>query len=184
MIYTLTNPVADHLVAHATDWPGVSSLAKQLNGTTMTARRPHWFFDKEGAMPEQVELTFARLPGFEALSTRRWADKIRARVAEVEREAAGERAASGAQVKGRKALLRQSAFDSPTTHEPRRQLRPRVAARNKWRRIEALQRAADFQGAYRAARLARKTGSPSATFPHGTYKLARLGLVTCTKPPD
>ncbi len=30
LIYTLTNPVKDHLVAKATDWPGASSLGAQL----------------------------------------------------------------------------------------------------------------------------------------------------------
>ena len=102
----------------------------------------------------------------------------------VEKKAEAERAASSTRVLGRKAVLRQSAFDSPTTHEPRRELRPRVAARNKWRRIETLQRAADFQRAYRAAMLARRASRARVTFPPGTYKLARLGLVICVEPPS
>jgi hypothetical protein len=177
-------PVKDQLVARASDWPGTSSLAAQLHGTTLTARRPQWFFDTDGSMPEEVELVFHRPPGFEDLSHAKWAAKIRAAVAEVEKTAEAERAAASTRVLGRRAVLRQSAFDSPTTHEPRRQLRPRVAAKSKWRRIEALQRAADFQRAYRAAMLARRAGRARVTFPPGTYKLVRLGLVICAEPPS
>ena len=83
---------------------------------------------------------------------------------------------------GRRAVLRQSWRDSPTSREPRRNLRPRVAARSKWARIAALQRNKEWQRAYRDARLAWLAGLPGV-FPHGTYWLRRFANVTVQPPP-
>ena len=46
MIYGLTNPCAANLVDKVSHWPGVSSFANVLTGKAITARRPHWFFDR------------------------------------------------------------------------------------------------------------------------------------------
>ncbi|MBK7534010.1 MAG: hypothetical protein IPI49_01300 [Myxococcales bacterium] len=47
---------------------------------------------------------------------------------------------------------------------------PRIAARNRWARVEALQRNRAFQDAYRAALQQWLAGLP-AVFPAGTYKM-------------
>jgi REP-associated tyrosine transposase len=182
LIYTLTNPVNDDLVERATDWPGLTSLTAQLRDRTMTARRPLSFFAKHGRLPPSATLVLHRLPGFEHLSQTQWADKIRSAVSRVERQAAAKRARSGRRLKGRKAVLRDSPHDRPTTHAPRKTLSPRIAARNKWRRIEALRRNAQFQRDYRAAFHARRAGNLAAIFPAGSYQLRILGLVTCIPP--
>ncbi|MEZ4445820.1 MAG: transposase [Polyangiaceae bacterium] len=183
IVYTLANPVADHLVARVTEWPGLSSYVAQLRGKTMTARRPRWFFAKQGRMPEEATLELHRPPGFEHLSDQAWRDKLRAAIAAIEAKTAAERATTGRRILGRKVVLRQRASDSPTTPAPRRQLSPRVAAKNKWRRAEALRRNRSFQHAYRSAREARRAGR-DAVFPYGTYLLARLGLVTVAPAPS
>src|SRR5690606_25365008 len=76
MTYSHTNPLEHHLVERAHHWPGASSLNAQLNDKTERIRRPHWFFDKDGCMPEWVELRYGRIPGFETLSHEEWATKI------------------------------------------------------------------------------------------------------------
>ncbi len=81
---------------------------------------------------------------------------------------AAERAKTGAWVMGRRAVRRQSWRDRPRNREPRFGLRPRVAARNQWAHLEALQRNRDFLEAYRAAR----AGS-LALFPPGTCSAGR-----------
>ncbi len=78
----------------------------------MVAKRPEWFFDEAGDMPEEVELHFVRPPEFAHLSQEEWADKLRA-VAEEERKAAEERQRTGQRILGRKAVLRQSPYSSP-----------------------------------------------------------------------
>jgi hypothetical protein len=96
------------------------------------------------------------------------------RIAKVEREAREERRVTGKRVLGVKAILQQRPTDLPETPEPRRALSPRVAARNKWRRIEALRRNKVFELAYAKARDAFKRGVTDVIFPKGTYWLARF----------
>jgi hypothetical protein len=172
MIYALTNPVKDHLVEKATDWPGVSSLQALLTGKELVAYRPKHFFREDGSMPEKVTLKFHRPKGYEHLSQDEWAALVMKRVAEVERKAREER--RGGRVLGVKAILRQRPTDRPDTLESRRQLNPRVAAKNKWRRIEALLRNKAFQFAYAKARDAFKRGVADVVFPAGTYWLVRF----------
>jgi REP element-mobilizing transposase RayT len=189
MIYTLSNPVKDHLVEHASEWPGATSLFAQLSDHPITTRRPHWFFAPDTQMPLEATIRFKRLPGFEHLTKKEWAEKITAAIAVVEAAARAERLEQrrhnrgSGRVVGCKTLRTQSAFDSPQSHEPRRELSPRVAAKNKWRRIEALLRNKVFLADYRAALLARRAGDAAVRFPHGSYQLSRHGLVLCAPAP-
>jgi putative transposase len=187
MIYVLTNPVKDHLVEHATDWPGPTSLFAQLSNHPVTERRPHWFFAPDTKMPLKASVRFRRLPGFEQVSKEDWSAMITAAIAEVERTARAQRleqkinGTGTGRVIGCKTLRTQSPFDSPksVSREPRRKLSPRVAARNRWRRMEALRRNKVFLADYRAALLAHRAGDTSVLFPCGSYKLPRHGLVRC-----
>jgi hypothetical protein len=183
MLYALCNPVEAGLVARAADWPGVTSLHAMLSGTTLKAERPRWFFDEDGCMPASVELELHRPPGFRELSQQQWAATLRNAVAAREAHFTEERGRGGQRVLGRKAVLAQSAFDCPATHAPRRGLSPRVAARNKWRRIEALQRNRAFVDAYRCAWQRLQAGDRGVVFPPGTYKLAVMNLVRVAAPP-
>ncbi len=67
--------------------------------------------------------------------------------------------------------------DETTSTEPRRNMRPKIAAKNTWARIEALQRDRQFVADYRVARTAWLAGLP-AVFPAGTYWLQRFAGVT------
>jgi len=183
-IYTEANAVAAHLVARATEWPGVSSLRHHLNGTTMKAKRPHWFFDKNGDMPEEVELVLYRPPGYEDMPQQEWAALLRDKIAEEERKAAADREESGTSIAGRKAVLRQCPFDSPATSEPRRGMKPRVAAKSKWHRIEALRRLKGFLEKYRGALADWRAGIRDVLFPAGTYLMHVRHLVRCAAPPS
>jgi putative transposase len=189
MIYTLANPVKDHLVERATAWPGPTSLFAQLSNEPIEMRRPHWFFAEDTKMPLMVEIRFKRLPGFEHLSDEDWATMITTAIAKVEETARLERHEQKAnktgsgRVVGCKTLRTQSAFDHPKSHEPRREMSPRVAAKNKWRRVEALRRNKLFLADYRAALLARRAGDHTVLFPFGSYKLPRHGLALCACAP-
>jgi hypothetical protein len=174
IIYALTNPVKDHLVEKAIDWPGVSALQALLTGKELTATRPKHFFREDGKMPKKVTLKFHRPKGYEHLTQKEWATLVMERIAEVERKARQERQATGARVLGVKGVLRQRPTERPNTDEPRRALSPRVAAKNKWRRVEALLRNKVFQLAYAKARDAFKRGVTDVVFPAGTYWLVRF----------
>ena len=168
LVYIATNPVKDGLVERVDDWPGASGYRALLSGTPLRAKRPKHFFAEGGTMPEEVTLHLTIPPELgdrdEILA------EVRARVAAFEEQVARERAASGRKVLGRYAVLRQSWRDSPTSRKPRRGLRPTIAARNLWARLEAIARDREFAPAHRRARLALRAGTP-IPFPHGTYWL-------------
>ena len=171
LVYIATNPVKDGLVEHATDWPGASGHRALLTGQPLRARRPKHFFAEDGTMPERVTLHLTIPP--EIGDREEILTEVRARVAAMENEASRKRAESGRKVMGRYAVLRQSWRESPTSREPRRNLRPTIAARSLWVRLEAIQRKREFVVAHRAARLALLAGTP-IPFPPGTYWLRRF----------
>jgi hypothetical protein len=102
--------------------------------------------------------------------------ELRDRVRAVELGRAAERARTGRRVLGRRAVLAQSWRESPISVEPRRNLRPRVATRNTWSRIEALLRNRAFVIEYASSRDRWRNGIP-AVFPPGTYWLKRFASV-------
>lgn len=183
MVYSLTNPFEHHLVERAHHWPGVTSLTPQLIDKTRRVRRPRWYFDKEGAMPEWVELRYGRPPGFDHLSHEAWAAKLRAAIAAEETKAAEERKRTRIPILGVRTIKAQSPFETPATSEDRFGINPRVAAKSKWARIAALQRNKRFQARYRAAFAARRRGELDVQFPFGTYQLRITGLVRVEPPP-
>src|SRR4029079_12183520 len=184
MTYALSNPVKDGLVDKAHHWPGVTSLGAITRDKPLIASRPkHFFRDKEGPMPEVVSLSFARPHGFKDLDAKAFAERVRERVQVVEETAAAERRRTGARVLGRRAVLDQKWSDRPGSREPRRQLNPRVAARSKWSRIEALLRNRAFRDAYAAARAAYAAGIRNIICPAGTYWLRRFTQAICAPCP-
>jgi REP element-mobilizing transposase RayT len=184
-IYLLDNPVADHLVDRVGDWPGACSFPQQLTGLPQTVKRPPFFFDRNGYMPEEVELHAERLPGFEHLSDEEWAEKLREAVFAAERQARRVREEKKLRVLGRKAVLAASPTDKPSTIEPRRNLRPNVACKNAALRIAALQALLTFRADYVVARHAFIAGDRGVVFPRGTYQLKlRAGVTVATGPPS
>ena len=179
MAYVLANPVKDHLVERAHHWPGASALRAILADETLTLARPRCFFRSEGPMPETASLHFARPPGFADLSHEAFVALIEGRIAALEEAAATDRRATGRRILGRAAVLRQDWRDRPQSHEPRRNLSPRIAARSKWSRIEAIFRNRTFLQAYRVARDAFTRGVRDHLFPAGTYWLRRFADVRC-----
>jgi putative transposase len=180
LVYIATNPVKDGLVERVHHWPGPKFVRALLTGTPLRAYRPKHFFREDGPMPAAVELHL-RLPDY-VPDHAGFLAELERRIRLVEEECAKARLASGRYVVGRRRILRQSWRDCPTSHEPRRGLRPRVAARSKWVRIAKLQRNKAWEQAYQSARLRWLAGLP-AVFPYGTYWLRKYANVTVEPPP-
>ena len=174
LIQPLSPPVQDHLVARVHHWPGVNGFAALLGRRCLHARRPWHFFRAGGSMPEDVEMQLTIPPelGPEAEVLAELRDRVRT----VEAEYEAERLRTGRRVCGRRGVLAQSWREHPATFEPRRNLRPRVATRCKWARVEALSRDRAFVAAYMAAREQWRAGIP-VQFPVGTYWLQRFAHV-------
>jgi hypothetical protein len=171
IVYTATNPVLDHLVERVHHWPGAKLVHAMLAQEPLHATRPKFFFRDDGEMPETVSLQFTIPPELgepEAVLA-----QVRERIAAVEAQQARIRIDECTRIVGRRGILRQSWHASPATYEPRRNLRPRVAARSKWARIEALQRNRTFVNAHRRARDWMLAGI-LVPFPAGTYWLRRF----------
>jgi REP element-mobilizing transposase RayT len=175
--YVLANPVAAGLVRSGRVWPGLWSAPERVGGEVYKAKRPKDFFDAKGCLPEQEGLELTPPPGFE--SAEEFRERLTAALAEREKEAVRE--ARGGFL-GVARVLAQEPTGRPRSGEVRRGLNPRVAARDKWKRIEALGRLAEFLRSYRAAWKARRAGETRVTFPPGTYLLRVLHGVPCAAP--
>lgn len=177
IVYAATNPVKDALVSRAHHWPGVNAVAGLLYDHVLSARRPAHFFRNNGKMPLQVELRLTVPPELGARED--FIRELSARIAAAELQFEQVRLAEGRALLGRRGVREQSWRGRPQTEEPRRRLRPRVAATNKWRRREALGQDRTFVRDYAEARACWKAGEP-AVFPIGTYWLCRYAGVTAT----
>jgi REP element-mobilizing transposase RayT len=174
LVYAATNPVKDRLVERVHHWPGVNGLAALLGQRPLRATRPRHFFRPDGRMPEAVTLQLALPP--ELGDAAQFLAELHQQVAAAEAAVAAERRRTGASVLGRRSILGQSWRDVPWSREPRRHLRPQIAAQSRWSRIEALLRNREFLMAYREARNRWVTGDQVA-FPIGTYWLRRVAGV-------
>jgi hypothetical protein len=165
--YVLANPVAAGLVRRGSDWPGLRSDPTQIGKKGIIFKRPSHFFRPEGPMPETATLEFICPPGFESAEAFR--HQLLEAVTALEDEAARELASQGRPFLGVRRILAQRPEDRPTPGEPRRGLNPRIACRDKWKRVEAISRLKTFLKDYREAWLAYAGGLRNVLFPHGTY---------------
>jgi REP element-mobilizing transposase RayT len=172
--YVLANPVAAGLVRSGRLWPGLWSAPERIGGAALEVRRPKHFFDPKGSLPESATLQLTPPPGFGSADEFR--DQLEAALAE--REAQAIRDARGGFI-GVARVLAQKPTARPATGEPRRALNPRVAARDKWKRIEALGRLVEFPHSYRSAWAAWCAGEAEVTFPCGTYWMRVAHGVSC-----
>lgn len=182
IIYTLTNPVKDHLVEKAHHWPGASSLDATLNRRPLRARRPVRFFDASGSMPPQLALHCVKAPGFETVTDEAYRTMLQEQIVAVEVAAERERTTTRRRILGRKQVLTQSPSDQPNQEKPRRELDPQVAARDKAPRLEAIQELKLFRATYAAARELWLSGT-GAIFPMGTWWLRHFASAPCASDP-
>jgi REP element-mobilizing transposase RayT len=171
--YVLANPVAAGLVRTGRIWPGVWSDPDRIGAGPEVVKRPEHFFSERSSLGDVAKLELVPPPGFTAQEFR---DRVTAEAEEIERDAA--RRLNG-KFAGVARVLKQNPFARPRSLEPRRALNPRVAARDKWKRIEALARVTGFVRDYRAAFAAWRAKEPGVVFPAGTYLMRVLHGVPC-----
>jgi REP element-mobilizing transposase RayT len=177
MAYVLANPVAAGLVKRGAEWPGVWTAPEQIGTTKLTVRKPKGFFDPKGYLPDTVELELTVPPGF--ASPDQFRSQLAAAVRELEKKHAQELASKGRRIIGAARVLAQNPFARPSPGEPHFRLKPRIAARDKWRRIEALSRIKSFEQHYRDSRARWCSGIREVVFPAGTYLMRIMYGVQC-----
>ena len=167
--YAVVNPVAAHLVRNSDRWPGFLEWQPRK----VTFKRPGLFFRDGGPMPKTLTLDITPVP-LERYRRRREimecvGGEVRRREGAIRRNA---RAESKTFLGAQKVML-QRPTSSPVSKSGRRKLSPQVASRDKWRRIELLQRVKEFPGEYWDALKRWLSGARDVVFPPGTYKLRR-----------
>jgi hypothetical protein len=128
-----------------------------------------------------LELRFDRAPGFEHLSHDEYTKLLRDEVAKAEKAAADERREEGITIVGRAAVIKQHWNAKTSSREPRRDMSPRVACKNKWARVAALYRNKASIEQYRDACTAKLAGQ-DVLFPVGTWWLHRFAGVRRAEP--
>jgi len=177
MAYVLANPVVAGLVRHGADWPGLWSAPSRIGAGAHLVKRPDHYFRRGGPTPAMAWLEVTCPAGFGSLESLR--ERLTAELARREDQAARDLATKGRSFRGARKVLAQGPFARPAPGEPRRGLKPRVASRNKWKRLEALGRLRSFLVEYRLARRAFMDGARSVVFPEGTYWMRVTCNVAC-----
>ena len=175
MVYALTNPVAAGLVPSGAHWPGVLTTPMQI-GQRQVIQRPDFFFRKNGPVPKSVTLELTKPPMFSDDTDEEFARRLQEAVEAREESIRTRFREEKRKFQGVRKIRVQSHLDAPRTREPRRNLNPRVACRDKWKRIAALQANQKFLRDYRAAlkefceRVKRRSKDAlEVIFPRGTY---------------
>ncbi len=177
MAYVLANPVAAGLVRRGAEWPGPWSAPAQIGAEPREVARPDHFFRKIGPAPEKALLEVVCPEGLGSASELR--GRLAASLKALEDQAARLLGKAGRSFMGALKVLAQKPLSRPSPGEPRRGLRPRVASRDRWKRVEALGRLKGFLAEYREAWRAFKAGARDTVFPEGTYGLRETYGVAC-----
>ncbi len=134
-------------------------------------------------LPEQVEFSLERPPGFGELNDTQLREEVRRRTEILEDKAEAERAKRGWKALGMRRVIEQHWADFPDKTEPRFGTVPKASGSSKWARMEVLQRCARFQQAYAKARDAYVAGDHGVQFPCGTWLMKRRFKVRCGASP-
>jgi REP element-mobilizing transposase RayT len=175
--YVLANPVAAGLVHAGRQWPGLWSAPEQIGEGPLVIRRPTFFFREDGPMPGATELEITVPPGF--ASAAEFREQLVHALTAREQDAVLALQSKRRGVMGVQRVLAQKPTSRPVTIERQGTLNPRIAARDKWKRVEALARLVEFLSAYRAAWAAMRQGNRDVLFPAGTYWLRVAHGVPC-----
>jgi REP element-mobilizing transposase RayT len=176
-VYVLANPVAAGLVRAARRWPGLWSSPEAIESGSIEFDRPRHFFREDGDLPRRERLELSAPPGFSDLAA--YLDLLRLELLATEARARAQAAESGRGFVGETRVLKVRPTAKPASREPLGGLRPRVACRDKWKRIEVLGRLAAFVEAYRSALTSWRRGRIGVVFPAGTYLVRLTHGVAC-----
>ncbi|MEM7437106.1 MAG: transposase [Myxococcota bacterium] len=172
LAYLMANPVEASAVRYAKDWPGATTLPKDLGHRVVSARRPTQYFDSENPeWPDEVAIAL-EIPASLAfdygkkLVQERVAERLRQR----ERRAWAEAKRSGIPFLGPRRVLKLSHSKRARSFEAFGSRNPQFAAAgNRRAAIDAVKRLRAFREQYGRALHRWMTGDRSARFPQGTW---------------
>jgi hypothetical protein len=162
-----------------------------VGALTLEAARPSFFFRKatdedttddsararrrrrdpeRDLLPERARLAITKPPQFAGMSDEAFRAELAERVAGRVSEIHAQRAKEGHRGwLGAAAVRLQHWSDHPGVQSPTGSLNPRIACKDKWRRIELLNQQVGFWQEYQEARVRYQAGERNVVFPEGTY---------------
>jgi hypothetical protein len=179
--YLLSHGAKEHLVRRPQDWPGVHCAEALVSGAPLegvwvdrsrlcAARRGRKAPDPKD-YTEVETLRLAPIPCWAHLSQAKYRERIRALLAEIDREIEEAREREKISLPARRVcrrrILRQDPHSRPTKFE--RRPAPRVHAFRKAVRREMREAYAAFYAAYRRAAERLKAGERDVAFPPGSF---------------
>ncbi len=185
LLYLMANPVAGQLVQRGQDWPGLRRMWQHgRKRESVTVKRPTVFYREDGEMPAEATLKFTRPPALEELDEAAASKELRRLVRQRESQVRKRIANAKGRYLGMPFILRQRLDATPKTYAKRFGLSPRVGAKNRWARVEAVRRLKTFYREYRDALEAWLGGKHKTEFPYGTYQLKHQANVCCAAAPS
>lgn len=175
-VYTLNNPVEARLVASGAKWPGVWLFKKTHS---QIVKRPDVYFSDDGEMPKKIKLSIEPPPQFNHLDVTTYEQQVLDKLEAESQKIREEMSKLGQSFLGTRGIMAQNPYGNPVTREKRFGINPRVAAKNKWLRMEAIQRNKEFLSQYKRALKRWREGDRDVEFPHGTYALRVHSGVKC-----
>ena len=130
-------------------------------------------------MPLEATLRLTRPPVFAGIDDAGASKALTELVLQREAKERAEILARGGRFLGAARILRQKLTQTPKSVGRKFKLSPKVGAKNKWARIEALRRLKVWGQAYKEAYDAWRAGQRDVVFPYGTYGLKRFSGVCC-----
>jgi REP element-mobilizing transposase RayT len=182
LVYTITNPVKHGLVKWSQLWSGFSTQGWRF-GETRTFKRPTWFFNKDGELPETASLTLVRPAIFRELDDDALYAKLEHEVRRRELILQKAFRKEGRRFVGVRKLAGQRWNRAPTRFAALFKVAPKVAASSAEVRLPQLKRDRGWEREYAAARELLLEGLP-AIFPPGTYWVKHFaGAVVAERAP-
>jgi REP element-mobilizing transposase RayT len=178
MVYTYVNPVQAGLVGTVRSWPGACCFPEDIDSSSVIDR-PKGFFRNNGPTPDRATL---RIDLPDALDQTDVDELLPREIVRREHEIRAEARQTNRRFLGRGRVLKQSPFKHPRCEAQRGTLKPLIACRDKFKRIEALRQLKIFLDAYHCARQQFVAGVWNAFFPFGTYGMRIWFGVKCAEP--
>jgi REP element-mobilizing transposase RayT len=176
IVYTMSNPVAARLVASGNKWPGVW-LYKRSH--SQVVKRPDVYFTENGSMPKQIRLNIKPPSKYGRFGFDKYEQLVSEKLEVAAEEIQSEMGRLGQSFLGIRGIMQQNPKGNPVSREKRFGINPKIAAKNKWLRLEAIQRHKEFLYEYREALKRWREGDRDVIFPLGTYSLRIHAGVKC-----
>ena len=180
-LYTLCNSVKALLVTTSSDWPGLCSSPIDILRGEIEVERPDVFFGERSRMPKKIKLKLVRPLIYQEQTDEELVKMMEQGLEEREIEIRAEAKRQKKSFMGVRRVLNQNPLDRPSSPRTKGEINPQIAAKNKWRRIEALRRLQSWHRAYREAWKEWKAGKRDVEFPPGTYALVRHAGAHCVQ---